>query len=323
MIKMNETLEDGKKVVEYGNSIAYNLISSVKNDYLTYIIVTSKTQAAIKSEQRPYGSGKTTQAMQISVRMQHPKFEDVLLHQNGYEDWKPPENADDDLWEKVFKFMAYNPCDVRDNFFSTRHERIRFAIWDDTQITAPRSKGVPKFVVLIVGEATAARPEVSNFCMTAPNILSVAAPLRALPDFEIIIPKRGMYEIQKTVRSKVFNNPEADQGRLVPVEIGMFSDLPVDVKKRYNEWRIEQKEYLKGREYSARIRRLFKESEGMIEMVDDVDKPLSLADRIERMREQGWKGSQAEGYAIIKAALGLDPNTQYTRKTLRKAGSST
>lgn len=277
-----ETLEkpvekhEGKRIVKTKESLAYNMINAIKNDYLNYIIITSKTQAAIRSEQHQFGAGKTTEAMQLSVRMHQPDFEDAIFGVNGYENWKPSEDANDQMWKNVFEDMVYNPCDMRDKFFNPKGKRINFGIYDDTQVCCTRTRGVPRFITMLVGEATAARPAIANVCFTSPSILAISAPLRNIIEYEIIIPRRGLYEIQRTIRSKVFDNPEADQGRLVPVEIGTFSDLPKDVKDEYNKWRVKQKIYLKSSDYSKRFHKIQKEAEGMMEVIDDETTPIPL-----------------------------------------------
>ena len=62
--------------------------------------------------------------------------------------------------------------------------------------------------------------------------------------FEVIIPRRGVFEVQRTIRSKNFKAPEADFSRLVPVETGSFTDLPKSVKERYNALRKASNKYV-------------------------------------------------------------------------------
>ena len=80
--------------------------------------------------------------------------------------------------------------------------------------------------------------------MSAPNILSIAAPLRRLVAFELIVWERGKYEVQRITHHKNFRNPSADLMQLAFVEGNQeysFYPLPDDIQKRYDAWRAEGK----------------------------------------------------------------------------------
>ena len=130
--------------------------------------------------------------------------------------------------------------------------------------TAPRIKSVPKYITLLKGELSEARPELAIFCMTAPNRNEVALPLRSFPKFEVIVPERGRFEVQRTVRTKRFKDPENDMARLQPVEEGTFDRLPRHIEEKYEAWRVQQKNYIRTPEYKRRFRELIRESEAVV-----------------------------------------------------------
>jgi hypothetical protein len=136
--------------------------------------------------------------------------------------------------------------------------------WDDVAYTCPRTKGVPRFLVKLRGELTAARPEIAMLAMTASNRNDIAAPLRSFASFEAIIPQRGSFEIHQTYHYKNFKNPEQDWGTLHYIEEGRFPPLPEDVQTRYDEWRIVQKRYVRSPQYRTDLRELmsYADSEG-------------------------------------------------------------
>jgi hypothetical protein len=77
--------------------------------------------------------------------------------------------------------------------------------------------------------------------MTASNINAIAAPLRKLVIFEVIVTERGHYEIQKIAYHKNFKQPLLDLARLDYMQEGAFPELPREVYERYEQWRIKSK----------------------------------------------------------------------------------
>jgi len=147
--------------------------------------------------------------------------------------------------------------------------RINWAIWDDVAYTAPRKTGIHPLIVELRGELTAARPEMGVLCMTAANRNDIAAPLRNLPKFEIIVPMRGYFEVQAAVSFKNFYDPEKDLSNLQYLEEGPFVPLPGHIQARYDKWRVDQKQYVRSKQYIKDVRQFIRdrniEEEGKIE----------------------------------------------------------
>lgn len=230
------------------------------DNYYFGVIVTSHTQAFIPSQQLPFGAGKTTFMMNLSAMMNSPNFINIVTSEEASE-WTPSEEE----WNLVFENMVYNPVDLW-KMMQPGSKRKKFVGWDGVAYTAPRIKGVPRFLVKLRGELTESRPEIAVLGMTASNRNDIAAPLRSLPSFEIIIPRRGIFEVQRTLHFKKFKDPEQDLGKLDYIEHGSFPRLPEHIEVRYEKWRVDQKLRVKSAEYRKELKDLIRAAEtGMSE----------------------------------------------------------
>lgn len=188
------------------------VIDAIKHNFLLCILITSQTQGKRKSENLPFGLGKTTLALWLSYYM------------NGKD------------WEKVFSYLCGNPADVA-NLLEPGRERVNAAAWDAVQMTAPAEQGVPKVIRKLASYISDTRPEMACLIMTASNMNAICAPLRKLVVFEVIIAERGEYEIQKIKYHKNYQAPLVDLCNLEYVEEGTFPPLPDDIQARYEKWR--------------------------------------------------------------------------------------
>ncbi|MEM4454428.1 MAG: hypothetical protein QXT28_06950 [Thermofilaceae archaeon] len=201
------------------------LHDAINKNYLVTVLITSQTQGKIKSQNLPFGLGKTTLALWLSYFL------------NGRS------------WEKVFETLCGNPVDLL-RLLEPGSERKRAAVWDAVQMTAPAESGVPKLLRRLASYLSDTRPEIACLIMTASNINAIASPLRKLVVFEVIVAERGVYEIQKITYHKNWKQPLEDLARLEYLEEGTFPKLPDDVMERYEAWRVQNKakEYSKLRE---------------------------------------------------------------------------
>jgi hypothetical protein len=196
--------------------LADYLHDAIKKDYLLTILVTSQTQAKRKSQNLPFGLGKTTLAFWLSYYMNH-------------------EN-----WEIVFDFLAGNPYDVV-NLLEPNSKRKNCVVWDAVQMTAPAEQGVPRVIRRMASYVSDTRPEIACLVMTASNINAISSPLRKLVVFEAIVSERGEYEIQKISYHKNFKQPLLDLSKLDYMEEGKFPKLPPEIYSRYEKWRVQSK----------------------------------------------------------------------------------
>jgi len=198
-------------------------MKAINEDYLVFILVTSQTRGKFKSLNLPFGLGKTTLALWLSYSI------------HNYD------------WEQVFEHLYYYPDKLLEGIEGAAEAKTRLPspIWDDAQFTCPAEQSVPSAVRRMAGRLSTARAETPCVIMTAPNILSIAAPLRKLVSFEVIVWERAHFEIQQITYYKNFANPLADNMKLDFIEGDpeqtVFPDLPSDVKARYNIWRAAQK----------------------------------------------------------------------------------
>jgi hypothetical protein len=204
-------------------SLKTHLQAALKSDYFLPFLITSQTAAKYKSTNLPYGLGKSTLALWISYE----------LHNHD--------------WEAVFRDLCYYPSEVLEKTAPDpdRKEKVPCIVWDAVQATAPAAQSVPGIIRDMAGRLSESRPEMSILVMTAPNFNSIAAPLRHLVVFEIIVFDRGYYEVQKIVYRKNFQNPLQDLVNLEYIEgtdesVG-FPPLPDEIQRRYDVWRASKK----------------------------------------------------------------------------------
>lgn len=204
-------------------TLADYFLEAINNDYLITVLVTSYTKAKVKTQNLPFGVGKTTLAFWLSYFM------------NGKN------------WDTVFDRCAYNPHSLG-RMLEPGVERKQAVLWEDVQATAPAEQGVPKAIRRLANFLSTERPEIACLLMTAPNISMISSPLRKLVIFEVIVSARGHYEVQKISYHKNFKDPLHDLARLEYLEETVreepFDPLPPEVLQRYTRWRVEQKKRL-------------------------------------------------------------------------------
>lgn len=192
------------------------------------MLITSYTQAKRKTQNLPFGLGKTTLAMWL------------LYYLFGGQ----ADGNSENIWIRVKEAMVYNPYALAQLLKpgTVRHIGV---IWDDVQATAPSSNSVPEFIRHLANFISTERPEIACLIMTAPNIGSISAPLRKLVNFEIIVSERGQYEVHKITHHKKFNDPFHDYCHLDYIEElnpdTPFRPLRPQQQLEYDKWRIEQK----------------------------------------------------------------------------------
>lgn len=212
-----------QKTLDYLSDYIWN---AVENNYLLFLLITSHTQGKVKSDNLPYGMGKTT----------------LMFHLNKIIN-KIDVSKDPD-WQGAFDTSAYNTYDFFSLFDPVKRQkagRINFAGFDDLQASCPAEAGVPRAIRRMASYLTTNRPEVACIGATADNINNISAPLRRLVCFEVIVAQRGEYEIQKISYHKNYKKPLQDIGKLDYIEEGTFPKLPPNVERKYVEWRVQNK----------------------------------------------------------------------------------
>jgi hypothetical protein len=211
-------------------TFAESLTEAIRHDYLMFVLVTSHTQGKLKSVNFPFGVGKTTLTMWLSYVFSGIKTGDGIKYS----------------WDEVFANMVYNPIAAL-KLVRPGTPRRPFGLWDDVQLTAPAERQVPPPILRFASYVTTTRKQIGVFFMTAPNMREIAAPLRRLITFELIVPERGKYEVQQIKCYKNFRNPLMDTTKLEYVEEGGFPKLPKVIEEKYDAWREVEKAKIYGR----------------------------------------------------------------------------
>ena len=214
-------------------SLGEFLADAITKNYLITLAITSYTQAKNQTRNLPFGLGKTSLAMELAY----------LLHGGSVHDNYQNKN----VWEKVHKIMAYDPYSMG-LLLEPGRERTPCVIWDDVQATAPASQSVPTAVRSLANFISTERPECACIIFTCPNLNFIAAPLRKLVNFEIIVSERGLYEVHKYSYFKDFKRPMQDRMHFDYVEEvprdQPFPALPSFEQSWYDAWRTKRKQQL-------------------------------------------------------------------------------
>lgn len=222
-------------------TLAETLARALNSDFFVLMLISSQTKGKFKSLNLPFGLGKTTLALWISY----------MIHGGNPSEASEP----NEVWEEVFADIYYYPSklitrlapNVRkegETMLKPKPPMAAF-IYDDVQMTAPADQNVPSVIRRFASYLSTNRPEAKVGELTAPNMNSIAAPLRKMIAYELIVWERGHYEVQQIVYHKNFRNPIQDKIELAYVEgtedTSVFDPLPGFVQKRYDEWRATQK----------------------------------------------------------------------------------
>lgn len=186
--------------------------AATHHDYLLGILVTSQAQAKIKSEGWSFGAGKST--FGLSYFKQYVwggNFDKAMEHMIGF----PHELA-------PFLKPPTTPG----------------VFCDDIQLWAGKHKAHDNDVRELAYFLTTQRPHINVIIATCPHRGMLQKDFREeLFSFEIIVPKRGVFEVQRLKRNIPFYNPLDVSERLRYFGEGPFLDLSSAEKKRYLEWR--------------------------------------------------------------------------------------
>lgn len=214
-------------------TLAETLARALNSDFFVPILVSSQTKGKFKSLNLPYGLGKTSLAFWLSY----------MIHGGEPSEASEP----NEVWDEVFADTYYYPSKLIARLAPNvaRLPPMPAFIYDDVQMTAPADQNVPGVIRRFASYLSTNRPEAKVGVLTAPNMNSIAAPLRRMVAYELIVWERGHYEVQQIVYHKNFHNPIQDKIELAYVEgtedTTVFDPLPEFVQKKYDDWRAKQK----------------------------------------------------------------------------------
>ena len=217
---------------------------AISENQLVICAVTSGTQASFPSDAIPYGAGKSTLAFHLAYHLNH--FDPV---QKRYSD-VAIDPDEEDAWATTKRNAWYYPSKILRGIDAASAEGkiINAGVWDDVQFTAPKKAGLPKALERLVGVLTTERPILRVLIMTFPSMDDISNVVARLIQFELIVNRRGYYEVQQIMKRKNYKNPRKDFIHLGYVSgldpVGRppdFDPLPAHMQTWYDHWREEQK----------------------------------------------------------------------------------
>ena len=270
--------------------IWWRMADNIDSDYFEVYLVTSQAGGLEPSVGRPYGVGKSTFALWFAYR--------AWAYDRGtlWIDWEnqvvvdeTPENERRKIFEEIIEnWLFYSLPDLLDAVSRAR-KRIPAVVWDDAQLDCPSGHNITAEKRELIARITTLRPMLANLVLTAPSISDLAKPLRRLINWEVIVPRRGVYEVQFIMKRRDYYDPYQDRERLWYDASGTFDPLPEDVQKLYQRKREEV------------VRKLSTKREEKEAPEVDIDKLIL--------------GLHKEGVSIRKIARGVNmpPTTVYRR----------
>ena len=204
----------------------------IYNDFMMGILITSASEGRVQSLGFDYGVGK-------SHLMLHIAHVFVALHGKC--------KSVEEEWNMVFSMLCSFPWEI-EQFFCTAPRRHPgdpvFRLYEDIQETLGKDKSRDPYVRSLKNRATTARPRLAVLFATSPDIGELSLPWRFFFNFEIKVPQRGIYEVQRLRKWTDFRKPYDTQVRMDrrdwKVSKVKFPKLPDWVERRYDKWRDER-----------------------------------------------------------------------------------
>lgn len=216
------------------SAIWYRLIENIMRNYYEIFIITSQAEGLMPSDGRPFGMGKSSMSVFMSY-IAWAFYQGKIKIMNGLLVDENTYNEKVELMKFIVKnYLKFSIDEVCETIRTSKLEVIPALIWDDVQQTAPEEQNIPRELRRKIKYLTRVRQRLANLILTAPSISDIAKPLRKNVTWEIIIPQRGVYEVQRYVKKRNFYNPVEDVSRLWYDMSGTFEPLPPEVEELYN-----------------------------------------------------------------------------------------
>ncbi len=235
-----QTLQQPEKKTQL-SSIWLRLAENIRQDFLEFYIITSQAAGMEENVGRPFGMGKSTLAVWMGYRAWAYNTGLLQIAREPDGELRLIDTAQDQqrlqLMEKVVRECTAWHIDDLISKIKNASCFLPALIWDDVQDSAPALQHVPPDVVEKIGYLTRVRQRVANMIITAPSIGEIAKPLRRCITWEIIVPQRGMYEVQFLLKKRDFYRPTEDKTRLWYEATGSFDPLPESIDALYKQLR--------------------------------------------------------------------------------------
>ncbi len=211
-----------KDILEY-------ISNCINHDYMMGILITSASEGILSSIGMDYGVGKSTLAMDIA-------FGFVKKFKNC---------TDFEAWEIVKTMLHRFPWELEE-FIANAPIRYPgdpvFYIYEDMQETLGKDKSRDAYVRDLYNRTSTRRKRFAVFFGNAPDISKLALCWREFFTWEIKVPSRGRYEVQRIAKKTRFDRPYEVEARM-PKEDCAVSDnysfpiLPKEIQTWYDNWK--------------------------------------------------------------------------------------
>jgi DNA-directed RNA polymerase subunit RPC12/RpoP len=222
------------------SSLWYRLFQNINEDYLEVFLITSQAGGREPSEGRQFGVGKSTLGIWITYRAHAFDAGTVYVEGGQLIDVNDEDGRVKLMKHIIDNYVVWTLSDLLKVVLeASAGRRIPAVMWDDVQLDCPAWQHIPKEKREAIERISVLRPLVANIVMTAPAISEIAKPLRKYVTWEVIVPRRGVYEIQFIAKKRDFYNPTEDRARLWYDATGTFTPLPEEVMQHYRKRREE------------------------------------------------------------------------------------
>jgi len=196
------------QIIDYINT-------AIKDNFMLWILVTSGAQGRLKSMGFDYGVGKSTFALQ---------FMKATCYAGNFEKCKA--NTIGAYWQIRNILDSVTPPDF-----------INAVYVDELELTLGKDKQHDPEIKELAYYMKTVRPYVRVWIASAPSRDTIQKDFREMFHFEIVIVKRGLYEVQQLKKWLDFKKPMTPKVTLRYSSEFSFFDLLPQEKQWYEAWR--------------------------------------------------------------------------------------
>lgn len=198
---------------------------AIRENYMLWILVTSGAEGKLPSLGLDYGAGKSTEGLGLMCS---------TIYAGNWERVKP--NCIGAYWQIQ---------GILDR--ATPQSPILACYWDDMQATCGKDKQHNTEIKELALYMTTVRVYVPVWICSAPDIGMIQKNFREMFHFQVVVPFRGMYEVQQLKKFLDYKRPHQPRHQLRYRGEGLFPKLPPDIQTWYDAWRDQQNRMIRAR----------------------------------------------------------------------------
>lgn len=224
-----------------GSPLLQWIFKAIDEDYLLFIGVTSQAQGKMRAVGLPFGMGKSTLALWLNYYVYKILFDRLNRDTESYDGLMR-------IWDCVFENLFLEPRELDQYVFGPRPveppivlegDAIPIVAWDDMQETVGKHNRYDPYLKDLAFRFTKGREWVKVVVGTFPMLDALFKWYRVLFHMELIIPRRGTFEFQRTLYTRKFLDWEKTVATAWYESEGKrfgFPDLPPEVRRHYRRW---------------------------------------------------------------------------------------